>query len=78
MNCLRCNGLAVSDDSIAVQVGSPSNAHGWRCINCGMVIDDVIRHNQLTSPALKMSQQRGLHRHSGHPRLQSPHRCVSR
>ncbi len=46
MNCLRCNGLTVSDDSISVQTGSSSNFHGWRCVNCGMVVDDVINHNR--------------------------------
>ncbi|NGZ59073.1 MAG: hypothetical protein CV081_01045 [Nitrospira sp. LK265] len=46
MNCLRCNGLAVSDDSFAVQTGSSSDFHGWRCINCGMIADDVITQNR--------------------------------
>ncbi len=46
MNCLRCNGLTVSDDSFAVQTGSSSDFHGWRCINCGMVVDDVINKNR--------------------------------
>lgn len=46
MNCLRCNGLAVSDDSFAVQTGSSSDFHGWRCVNCGMIVDDVINQNR--------------------------------
>jgi len=46
MNCLRCNGLAVSDDSFSVQTGSTSDFHGWRCINCGMIGDDVINKNR--------------------------------
>ncbi len=46
MNCLRCNGLAVSDDSFSVQTGSTSDFHGWRCINCGMIVDDVINKNR--------------------------------
>lgn len=46
MNCIRCNGLAVSDDSFALQTGSSSDFHGWRCINCGMIVDDVIRDNR--------------------------------
>ncbi len=46
MNCLRCTGLAVSDDSFAVQTGSPADFHGWRCVNCGMIVDDVIRDNR--------------------------------
>lgn len=46
MNCMRCNGLAVNDDSIAIQTGSSSNFHGWRCVNCGMIVDDVIQNNK--------------------------------
>lgn len=46
MNCLRCNGLAVHDDSIAVEIGSTSDFHGWRCVNCGMIVDDVIQNNR--------------------------------
>lgn len=46
MNCLRCNGLAVSDDSFALQTGSTSDFHGWRCVNCGMIVDDVINENR--------------------------------
>jgi hypothetical protein len=46
MNCLRCNGLIVSDDSFALQTGSSSDFHGWRCVNCGMIFDDVIRDNR--------------------------------
>ncbi len=46
MNCMRCNGFAVSDDSFAIQTGSSSDFHGWRCVNCGMIFDDVIRSNR--------------------------------
>ena len=46
MNCVRCNGLTVNDDSFAVQTGSPSDFHGWRCVNCGMIVDDVINQNR--------------------------------
>lgn len=46
MNCMRCNGLAVNDDSFAIQTGSSSNFHGWRCVNCGMIVDDVIQNNK--------------------------------
>lgn len=46
MNCQRCNGLTVNDDSIALQAGSSSDLHGWRCVNCGMIVDDVINRNR--------------------------------
>jgi hypothetical protein len=63
MNCLRCNGLAVRDDSIALQLGSSSDFHGWRCVNCGMIIDDVIRHNQRVPPQLKRYEGSERHRY---------------
>jgi hypothetical protein len=46
MNCQRCNGLVISDDSVTVQTGSSSDFHAWRCINCGMIVDDVINQNR--------------------------------
>jgi len=63
MNCLRCNGLAVRDDSISVQIGSSSDFHGWRCVNCGMIVDDVIRHNQRVPPQLKRCGNSERHRY---------------
>ncbi len=66
MNCRRCNGLAVSDDSITVQIGSSSDCHGWRCLNCGMVIDDVIRRNQQASARPKVPRRRELRHNPPH------------
>ena len=66
MNCLRCNGLAVSDDSITVEIGSSFDYHGWRCLNCGMVIDDVICHNQRAAARAKMPRRRALRRDPAH------------
>ncbi|MDF0675949.1 MAG: hypothetical protein P0120_16700 [Nitrospira sp.] len=60
MNCLRCNGLAVSDDSFAVQTGSSSDFHGWRCVNCGMIGDDVINKNRevITRESVSFDSER--------------------
>jgi len=55
MNCLRCNGLAVNDDSFSVQTGSSSDFHGWRCVNCGMLVDDVINQNRQVLSRQSMS-----------------------
>ena len=55
MNCPRCNGLTVSDDSFAVQTGSSSDFHGWRCVNCGMLVDDVINRNRRLRSLRRMS-----------------------
>jgi hypothetical protein len=60
MNFPRCDGLAVREYSSDLQAVSPSCFHGWRCLNCGMISDDVIRKNQLMPLALRMSQRQGL------------------
>jgi C4-type Zn-finger protein len=59
MNCPRCDGLAVREYNIHLPVGSPFGIHEWRCVNCGMISDDVIRINQLTPPPLKVSRPQG-------------------
>lgn len=56
MNCPRCNGLVVRDDSFAVQTGSSSDFHGWRCVNCGMIVDDVINRNRQALSRQRVSQ----------------------
>jgi rubredoxin len=55
MNCQRCNGLAVYDDSFVVCTGSSSEVHAWRCVNCGMIVDEVIHRNQQAPPRRKTS-----------------------
>lgn len=55
MNCQRCNGFAVSDDSVVVETGSSSEVHAWRCVNCGMIVDEVIHRNQQVLPRRKGS-----------------------
>ena len=78
MNCPRCGGLAISDYSIDLQAGPSSGFHGWRCVNCGMISDDVIRENQQTAPALRMSQRQGLPRCPDRAQMLSLRRCVPR
>ena len=78
MNCPRCDGLAVSDYSIDQQAGPSSGFHGWWCINCGMISDDVIRENQLTTLALRKSQRHGLPRFPDRAQMLLLRRCVLR
>jgi hypothetical protein len=59
MNCPRCEGLAVREYNIHLSVGSPFGIHEWRCVNCGMISDDVISINQRTLPPLNVSRPRG-------------------
>ncbi len=70
MNCPRCDGFAIREYNIQLPVGSPFGFHEWRCVNCGMISDDVIQNNQLTSPPLNVSRPRGP-RH-GRRRVQLP------
>ncbi len=63
MNCQRCNGLAVYDDSFLVQTGSSSVVHAWRCVNCGMIVDEVIHHNRQVLLRRKASNGSKLHRY---------------
>lgn len=48
MRCLRCDGLMVSE-KFDEPVGLESRDHkdaGWRCINCGAIVDPVIAANR--------------------------------
>jgi hypothetical protein len=78
MNCPRCDGLAVSDYSIDLQAGPSSGFHGWRCVNCGMISDDVIRENQLMALDSRMSQLQGPPRYPDRVQMLSLRRCGPR
>ena len=54
MRCLRCNGLMVCEKFEDVGgLGSSDHEYaGWRCINCGAIVDPVIAaHRRFTSQA---------------------------
>ena len=78
MNCPRCGGLAVSDYSIDQQAGPSSGFHGWRCVNCGMISDNVIRENQLTALTPRKSQRQSLPRYPDRAQMLSLRRCMPR
>jgi hypothetical protein len=78
MNCPRCDGLIVSDYSIDQQAGLSSGFPGWRCVNCGMISDDVIHKNQLAALALRKSQRQDLPRYPDRAQMLSLRRCVPR
>lgn len=48
MRCQRCRGCMVRDYFIdALHVSGEMQFAGWRCVNCGGIIDPVIvRHQQ--------------------------------
>ena len=54
MRCLRCNGLMVCEkfEDLGGLWSSDHEYAGWRCLNCGAIVDSVIAaHRCLTSQA---------------------------
>jgi len=54
MRCARCNGLMVREkfDDLGGLGSSDHEPAGWRCINCGAIVDPVIAaHRRLASQA---------------------------
>lgn len=45
MTCQKCTGLMIEEQ----QPGLAPEAIVHRCINCGLVLDSLIRQNQLNS-----------------------------
>jgi hypothetical protein len=59
MRCPRCDGLMVPEEFEDFGgLGSSDHEHaGWRCINCGAIVDPVIAaHRRLTSQATTSNQ----------------------
>jgi len=85
MRCARCGGLMVREQ-FEDHGGLGSSDHesdheyaGWRCINCGAIVDPVITaHRRLTSqsaasnPALTTVQGNFLHAHFIYGELVAP------
>ena len=52
MRCARCSGLMVPEriENLGGLGSSDSEYAGWRCINCGAIVDPVIAaHRHLKS-----------------------------
>ena len=57
MTCQRCDGLMVQeryDDLASGSAGYESS--GWRCVNCGAIVDPVITAHHQTSRKTAPSQ----------------------
>ena len=55
MTCLRCDGLMVHEkfEDLDGLWSSDHEFTGWRCLNCGAIVDPVIAaHKRITSPPL--------------------------
>ena len=46
MKCVRCEGLMVPDCFIDLEETGHHWMSGWRCMNCGHVVDPVTEHNR--------------------------------
>lgn len=55
MRCPRCGGLLVEEYFLAPLPDSPHCFQGARCLNCGVILDDVIAANQALSLAVNTS-----------------------
>ncbi len=59
MTCLRCDGL-MGQEKFEDRDGLWSSAHeftGWRCLNCGAIVDPVIAaHKRITSSVVASLQ----------------------
>ena len=53
MRCARCEGLMVREKFEVFELGSCGDEFsGWRCVNCGRIVDLVIAaHQRITLPA---------------------------
>jgi len=60
MRCQRCHGFMISDHFMdTLNVSGEMNFKGWRCLNCGDIIDPVIvRHHQVEASAPAKSRRR--------------------
>lgn len=46
MDCRRCQGLMIRDRFIDLEETGHLWMTGWRCMNCGHVVDAVTEHNR--------------------------------
>lgn len=49
MRCQRCQGYMVRDQFMDIlNVSGELDFKGWRCLNCGDIVDPVIVHHHLS------------------------------
>lgn len=51
MECVRCQGLMVSDRFVDLVESGEAKFGGWRCLVCGNITDPVIVANREQPPA---------------------------
>jgi len=51
MCCKRCNGLMIRDSFLDLRDDTGRlNFEGWRCLNCGEVVDPVVLTHRIEAP----------------------------
>lgn len=57
MICQRCDGLMVRERYDDLELGSAgSEISGWRCLNCGAIVDPVIATHRQTTHKIQADQ----------------------
>lgn len=52
MCCQRCNGLMLRDSFVDLRDDTGRlKFEGWRCLNCGEVVDPVVLTHRIDAPA---------------------------
>ena len=52
MNCQRCNGLMIHDSFLDLRDDTGRlGFDGWKCINCGEVVDPVVLTHRTEAPS---------------------------
>lgn len=58
MTCPRCDGLMVRERYDDLELGSAGyEISGWRCLNCGAIIDPVITAHRHTTRKTESDQE---------------------
>ena len=80
MRCSRCGGLMALEKFEVFGLGSCGDEFsGWRCINCGEIVDLVIAaHRHITSPAAASLQALTTVRGSSLPHRRIEQRITTR
>ena len=59
MTCHRCTGLMVRERFDDIEFGSAGHEiFGWRCLNCGAIVDPVIAARHATTYKIEPNQVR--------------------
>ena len=59
MKCHRCGGLMTSDQFSDLLNSTELLFDGWRCVNCGEIVDDIVLQNrEMPEPVCPTTKRR--------------------